>query len=415
MKKSFDVAVIGAGIVGVATALHLLMRGKTVLLLDRQGIGRETSYGNAGLIEASCILPYGFPPLSRLPNILFDRDSMARVDLSHLPKLLPWLVTYYLNSQNKARKKYGELLWPLVSQALDEHRVLMRDTDAESHLFTMGRVALYRNESTFASSEFERVIAIERGVPFDVMDSAAFGEIEPHLIPTYHKVIRWQSSARLNNPAAVIADYGKRFITSGGIFTRATVKNLESSTDGWCLNTDTDSYKAQNIVVCAGPWSMDILKPLGYRFPLIFKRGYHQHFAARHAATLSHAIVDVQHGYVIAPMEQGYRLTTGAEFTARDAPANPVQIAHALPLARELFPLGEAIDHSPWLGSRPCFSDSLPILGRAPRHEGLWLNFGHGHLGLTIGPSSARLLAEMMTNSQRFCDPYPYRAERFNC
>ena len=112
-------------------------------------------------------------------------------------------------------------------------------------------------------------------------------------------------------------------------------------------------------------------------------------------------------------MEQGIRLTTGAEFGARDAPPTPVQFERLLPAARELFALGESVEPAPWLGSRPCFADSRPVIGRAPRHRGLWLACGHGHWGLTLGPATGRLIAEMITGATPFCDPAPYGAERF--
>jgi D-amino-acid dehydrogenase len=112
-------------------------------------------------------------------------------------------------------------------------------------------------------------------------------------------------------------------------------------------------------------------------------------------------------------MEQGIRLTTGAEFAARDAPPTPVQLERVLPAARELFPLGEGVEASPWLGSRPCFADSRPVIGRAPGLRGVWLAYGHAHWGLTLGPATGRLIAEMMTGARPFCDPAPYGAERF--
>ena len=120
-----------------------------------------------------------------------------------------------------------------------------------------------------------------------------------------------------------------------------------------------------------------------------------------------------QNGYALTPMTKGIRLTTGAEFALRDAPPSPVQLDRVEPLAREIFPLGERVDAEPWLGRRPCLPDMLPIVGRAPKHDGLWLNFGHHHLGFTLGPVTGRLLAEMMTGEAPFTDPAPYRAERF--
>jgi D-amino-acid dehydrogenase len=129
-------------------------------------------------------------------------------------------------------------------------------------------------------------------------------------------------------------------------------------------------------------------------------------------------VLDAANGYVMTPMEQGIRLTTGVEFAPRDAPPTPVQFERLLPAARELFPLGESVETQAfggktWLGARPCFADSRPVIGRAPKLPGLWLACGHAHWGLTLGPATGRLIAEMMTGATPFCDPKPYAAERF--
>ena len=137
------------------------------------------------------------------------------------------------------------------------------------------------------------------------------------------------------------------------------------------------------------------------------------HYRFQGNATLQRPVVDVENGYCVAPMEQGFRLTTGAEFAARDARPTPVQLDRVLPAAKELFPLADKIDAAPWMGMRPCFADSRPIIGRAPGQSGLWLAFGHGHSGLTLGPVTGRLLGEMIAGETPFCDPAPYGPERF--
>jgi D-amino-acid dehydrogenase len=167
------------------------------------------------------------------------------------------------------------------------------------------------------------------------------------------------------------------------------------------------------VVIALGPWASDVFHQFGYRFPLGVKRGYHLHFRPEGNATLSRPVLDVERGYVLAPMLQGIRVTTGVEFGRRDAPPTPVQLERAAPSAREVFPLGEPVETQPWLGRRPCLPDMLPIIGPAPRHRGLWFDFGHHHLGFTLGPVTGRLLAEMMTGETAFTDPAPYRAERF--
>jgi FAD dependent oxidoreductase len=132
-------------------------------------------------------------------------------------------------------------------------------------------------------------------------------------------------------------------------------------------------------------------------------RGQARLSTSARAASLAQPIFDAENGYCIVPMEQGIRITTGAEFAPRDAPPTPVQFARVLPRASELFPLGDAVEAQPWIGARPCFADSRPVIGRAPGRPGLWLAYGHGHL--TLGPVTGRLLADMMTGATPFCDP----------
>jgi len=156
-----------------------------------------------------------------------------------------------------------------------------------------------------------------------------------------------------------------------------------------------------------------VTRALGYRLPLAVKRGYHMHYRAAGKATLNHPILDTERGYFLAPMRRGIRLTTGAEFARRDAIRTPVQLGRAEPIARDLFPLAERLDNEAWLGSRPCTPDMMPVIGAAPRHPHLWFAFGHAHHGLTLGPVTGRLIAEMVAGETPFIDPSPYRAERF--
>lgn len=408
-----DVTVIGAGVVGVSTALHLLMRGKKVLLLDRKPPGHETSYGNAGIIGNCYILPFGFPALKRIPRILLGQDIAARVEFASFPHYLSWILDFFVQSQKEQRLQNGRLLWPLIDISLSEHRALMQTTDAEKYLVMVGRSPLYRNKETFERDQLERDLAKELGVPLEILSAQEFCELEPDVKPVFYNVVRWLTSARVTNPGALTNAYASRFLKEGGSFQQTEVTGLTQIKDGWQIETATGALSSREVVVCTGPWSTDVLKPLGYRFPLGIKRGYHQHFPSVGGAKLSHSLVDVDIGYLLTPMEQGYRLTTGVEIADIHSSSNPIQIAQALPYARQLFPLGDAIEPKAWVGGRPCFADSLPVIGEAPKHKGLWLNFGQGHLGFTLGPVSGRLLAEMMMGGKTFCDPYPYRAERF--
>ena len=179
----------------------------------------------------------------------------------------------------------------------------------------------------------------------------------------------------------------------------------------WSWRSGDGMVGARQAVVALGPWSPDLLKRFGYRFPMIRKRGYHRHYAG--GSGLDLPLRDVACGYVIAPMRKGLRITTGAELAFPDDDSNPVQLARAERAAREIIDLGGPVEAEPWFGTRPCMPDMLPVLGAAPRHEGLWMHFGHGHQGFTLGPVTGRILAELMSGETPSVDPSAYRPDRF--
>jgi D-amino-acid dehydrogenase len=192
----------------------------------------------------------------------------------------------------------------------------------------------------------------------------------------------------------------------------ADARTLAPSDGGWRVDADEGPVMADHAVVALGPWAPDVLAPLGLRLPMAVKRGYHLHYEPVGRAALTRPLLDAEVGYCLAPMAQGIRLTTGAEFAARDARPTPVQIDRVLPYARELVSLGRQVEAKPWMGSRPCFPDSRPVIGRAPQ-KGLWLAVGHGHLGLTTAAISARLLADLMMGTPPVIDPAPFGVGRF--
>jgi D-amino-acid dehydrogenase len=191
-------------------------------------------------------------------------------------------------------------------------------------------------------------------------------------------------------------------------------KSLSKTATGWRIIAGEGVVEAKDVVVALGPWSDTVTKPLGYNFLVGVKRGYHMHYAPKGNAKLNGWTMDAERGYFLAPMNQGIRLTTGAEFARRDAPKTPVQLARAEAVAREIFPLGERLDKEPWMGARPCTPDMMPVIGKAPRHDGLWFAFGHAHHGLTLGPVTGQVIAEAMMGEKTRIDISAYRPERFN-
>jgi D-amino-acid dehydrogenase len=409
-----DALVLGAGIVGVSAALHLAKRGLSVALVDRRGPGEETSYGNAGVLEGNTLFPHAFPKgLGALLRIALKRAPEANYHLASLPGLAPWLLAYRANTRGAASVDFAEAMRPLFSRAVAEHEALMAETGATRYLRKEGWLKLYRGDEAFAATAREREYASELGLRQRPLDTDEARALEPSLAPVFRHAVHWPDAASVSNPLAVTKAYAAQFTKLGGVILKGDARSLHRAGDAWRVDTDEGPVDAKEAAIALGPWAPDVLKPLGIRLPLAFKRGYHRHFHSRGNAGLTRPVVDTDYGYCLAPMEQGIRLTTGAEFADRDAAPTPGQFDRLMPAARALYPLGESIEAQPWMGSRPCFADSRPVIGRAPGQPGLWLDYGHAHWGLTLGPASGRLIAEMMTDATPFCDPKPYSAERF--
>ncbi len=410
-----DVLVLGAGMVGVGAALHLQKRGRNVVLIDRHDLaGEETSYGNGGLIECASVFPYMFPrDFRQILQYASNRTPQVRYHFSDLPAFLPWLVRYFLASSPERALRSAMAELPLIQRSLIEHEALISEANVPELLQRTGWIKLYRSNATLANAVRDLERAKQYGVTGAVLDASGIAAREPHLTGDFAGAVHFPAPGFVPDPGGLAKAYAALFGRKGGRYLVGDARTLEQSGGRWRLATLEGSITARDVVVAMGPWSDQIFAPLGYSIPLGVKRGYHLHLRPRGNAVLNHPVLDTDLGYLLAPMNRGIRLTTGAEFARRDAPPTPVQIERALPRAHSLFPLGEAVDARPWKGARPCLPDMLPVIGKAPRHAGLWFNFGHQHHGLTLGPATGRLLAEMMTGETPFADIRPFAAERF--
>ena len=410
-----DVVVLGAGMVGVGAALHLQKKGRDTVLIDRHELaGEETSHGNGGLIECASVFPYMFPrDFRQILQYASNRTPQVRYHFQDLPAFLPWLVRYFMAS-SPARAMHSAMAeLPLIQRSLVEHEALIAEANVPELLRRTGWIKLYRSDATLAKAVQELERARQYGVAGDILDAAAIAVREPNLTGDFAGAVYFPDPGFVPDPGGLTKAYAALFGRKGGRFLVGDARTLEQSGTRWRMATLEGSITAREVVVAMGPWSDQIFAPLGYSIPLNVKRGYHIHLAPRGNAVLHHPVLDTDRGFLLAPMNRGVRLTTGAEFARRDAPPTPVQVERALPKAHALFPLTDPVDARPWMGARPCLPDMLPVIGKAPRHPGLWFDFGHQHHGLTLGPATGRLLAEMMTGETPFADPTPFAVERF--
>ena len=410
-----DVAVLGAGIVGICVALHLQKRARSVVLVDRRGAAEETSFGNAGLIQREGVYPYGFPhDFGALARYALNRTIDAYYHPSALPHLAPFLWKYWKHSRPARHAEVAKRYARLIEHCVSEHEMLAAESGAGALLRRTGWMKVFRTERErdrrFAEAERWRQ---EFGINYRTLDTRALQELEPHLAPVLVGALHYTDPVSVEDPHALALAYLKSFQQLGGTFLQGNAGSLEASGSGWRLRSASGMVEAHAAVVALGPWADTVTRALGYDFPLAVKRGYHMHYRAAGEARLHTPMLDPERGYFLAPMRRGIRLTTGAEFALRDAMRTPVQLARAEPIARELFPLAERLDTEPWMGARPCTPDMMPVISAAPRHKNLWFAFGHAHHGLTLGPVTGRLVAELVCGEPPFVDPMAFRVDRF--
>ena len=410
-----DAIVLGAGIVGVSTAIHLQRRGRQVVLVDRQPPGQGTSFGNAGLIQREGVVPYGFPQqFGLLLRYAFNNRIDAHYHLRTLPAQIAFLARYWWNSNTKRHEMISRAYAPLIEHSVSEHNDLIEASHAEELIRKNGWVELFRSNEK-RDAEFAEAERLNRefGIGYDALSGPEVAAAEPHLRGSFAGALRWRDPWSVLDPHGLTAAYRRYFESIGGRVTTGDAVSLGMAGSGWRMVTAEGSIEAEDVVVALGPWADIVTKRFGYAFPLGVKRGYHMHYATEGNAVLNNWTLDAERGYLLAPMSRGIRLTTGAEFALRDAPKTPVQLDRAEAVARATFPLGERLDPEPWMGARPCTPDMMPIIGKAPRHNGLWFAFGHAHHGLTLGPVTGRVLAELITGEKPFIDISAYAPDRF--
>ena len=416
----YDVIVIGAGMVGTSTAWHLQKNGSKVLLLDKKLPGSETSYGNAGLIQREAIHTHPFPrQISEMVRVLPNQGTDIRYRIPAILRYHQALLQYWKYSSPASVKKIEKEWQTLIEHCTSEHQTLITASGAEELISREGWLQLHRSEETLKTAIAAAVKDREQGVEHKVLTLEELKAMEPNAnFDGFVGAIHWLNSWQVSNPSALVKAYAKSFQEMQGEIKESDVKEIspEDGTDGkgWKVVTDNGTFYSDDLVIAAGPWSNELIKPLGYDLPLFPMRGYHQHFKVTGKNMIKHSMFDMDKGFVMGPMQQGIRITTGAEMTTMDAPKNFGQLNTVLKLARKILPLDEAVESEAWAGSRPCMPDMKPVIGPAGKHDHLWFAFGHSHQGFTLGPITGRLVEELIHDKPLTVNVEPFNAQRFS-
>lgn len=392
-----DIIVLGAGMVGVSTALALAERGHTVTLVDRREPGQETSYGNAGMIQSEAVEPYAFPLEPRaLFDIAMGRTNDVAWSLLTIGDWAPPALRYGWHSLSPRYQTSIVPRWAaMIRSATKDHAPLIAAAGADHLIARTGFRKAYRTEKAMRAALKTAERVKERfGVPYVALDGDALAKAEPNLRRTMAGAIHWTDAWACSDPGELVRLYADLFKQRGGAIVIGDAMSLQRQATGWTVQTEAGRVSGEIAVVCLGPWSPPLLGRFGHRFHMVLKRGYHRHFRVTDGPCLS--LMDVETGTFLSPMRKGLRVLTGAELNTIDAAPHLRQMERSTRAAGELFALGTPIEDVPWMGTRPCMPDMTPVVGPSRQHVGLWFNFGHGHQGFTLGPTTARILADQI-------------------
>lgn len=395
-----DVIVLGTGMIGVSTALALQARGRDVLLIDRKAPGRETSYGNGGLIHGEAAEPYPMPrDHSALWNVALRRDNNIHWTFDALPSQARALFAYWWHSQPARHMELSKTYHAITARSPADHHGLIEASGASDIIRHKGYRTGFGSKDGFDRGRAEAQAVADRwGLKLRVLSGDELAAEEPALTRRYAGAIEWQDAISCTDPGALVQAYADLFTRRGGKVEKSEISAIAPIGAGWRVHGSAGTHEAADLVLAAGPWTPRLIAPLGYRLRMVRKRGYHLHFKG--GTALDMIFADADRTGVLIPTRMGTRLLTGAQVVREGAAPNPVQLAKVEAQTREFIDLGRRVEAQPWHGDRPCMPDMLPVVGALSKHRGLWLNTGHGHQGFTLGPTTAELLADDMLTGQ---------------
>jgi D-hydroxyproline dehydrogenase len=397
--ESSEIVILGAGAVGLCTALRLRAQGREVTLVDRDEAGSGASRGNAGVVATYECIPLGTPSvLKGLPKLLFDSTSPLSISVSALPQLSPWLMRFARESFAGRARQNALTLSALLKNSLSAYAPLIDLAGAHSLLRREGAMHLFRQQRDVEHATWERQLRHELGVRQEVLDRKDIEALEPALPENYTKAVLFPDAAHLSDPFELMHCLKNAFLARGGRMIRAEITSLRVASDAIRLTGEALEIRGRTVVVSLGAWSTYLTRQIGDRIPLETERGYHVEFPIS-TPLLTRPVCPIDLGFYLTPMTGRLRAAGTVELSRIHRPPNPRRLRLIEQSTRRMF-VGLGEPQSCWLGFRPSLPDSLPVIGRSPRARNLIYAFGHGHLGVTLAAETARMVADLIIDDR---------------
>ena len=408
------VAVIGAGVVGLACAAALQRRGHEVTVIDPRPPGEYCSFGNAGCLSRASCVPLGLPGAWRkVPGWLLDPAGPLSIRLRYAHRIAPWLWRLHLSTSLARVNQIADALHPLLTTTIEKWRPLAEWAGVPELIRQEGYAFAYESEAGFLGDRLGRELRKARGVRIDVLTGGEIREFDPTLSPAITHLAVMPEQGHVPSPVRLSRALADRLRQGGANFVVRAATGFETAGGRVTrIATSGGRIEADAVVVAAGAHSRELSAKLGSPVPLETERGYH--LMLKSPSVVPRIPVCSGEGkFFVTPMEGGLRIAGTVELAGLSAPPDLARANAMLPGARRLIAGLTHESVETWMGHRPSLPDSLPVIDRSPRYPNAYFAFGHGHVGLTAASPTSEIIASLVANEPPFMDIRPFAADRF--
>lgn len=410
------VVVIGAGIVGAATAFDLQRLGRSVVLVDRGDPGRGCSFGNMGSIAVTEFLPASRPSIwAQIPKWLLDPEGPVRLRPTYLPRLLPWLFRFLLASRRTKLRQLEDAGAALCARSHDDTTAMLSAAGLPEMQSAAGCLSLYASDAEVAADRDHLEVIRRYGIAHEELGREDIAALEPAISPAIKRAVLFPENRTIADPYALVLALVERVVRMGGRLEAGNVVALDRTADGQVAGVrlgDGRRIDADNVVIAAGAHSASLSRTIGEPIPLETERGYHTQIMDA-GLTLRHSIIWPSRAFMVSPVAGGIRVGGTVEMAGLEAPPDYRRAKAVVKRAREALPGLQVRETSEWMGHRPALPDTVPVIGPSAKVRGVYYATGHGHLGLTYAATTARIIGDLMTGRPPPLDVAPYRINRF--
>ncbi|MGO1117327.1 NAD(P)/FAD-dependent oxidoreductase [Rhodovibrionaceae bacterium A322] len=409
------IVVVGAGFVGLSTALYLLKDGYRVTIVDREGPGSGASFGNASVFAVDAVAPVAMPGiLSKVPKMMTDPLSPLAVRWSYLPKLAPWLLQFIAASSPKRVEAITASLALLMKGSLEAYEALLSKEAAAKHIIKRGWIGAYTTKEGLAGAKSYHDLQRRHGCQLEVLSPEELFQLEPALNRDLAGGVLYPNTSHCIEPYGFCQLLAESAFAQGATLELAEAKGVEREGQlVTALITDKGKIACDGLVVAAGAWSGPLSKAIGAPTPLDTERGYHLTIQDP-GVSLSRPVYSTQYGFAMTPLEQGFRLAGTVELGGLNAAPNWKRAEQLVARAKLFLPDLDDSKRERWMGYRPSMPDSLPVISVSPEMKNAWMGYGHGHVGLTLGARTGALISDLVAGRDSGLDMSAYSASRFS-